>query len=96
MIREAFEKKCRRDQGRGNVDISEYTKSGLYSKASPWINTIGDKWMSKIDIKQVNLNPMNNSERGYTYRPLQKRVMINFIKKSCSRGREVEFQNYSE
>ena len=47
---EEFEKKCKREQSRGNVDVSEDTKHGLYSKASPWINAIDDHWMSNIDL----------------------------------------------
>ena len=39
---------------------------------------------------------MKTEERGSTYRPLQKRVMINFTKGACGRGREVKFQKYSE
>ena len=58
MRREESDNKCKREQGRGNVDIFEYTKHGLYSKASPWINAIDDNWMSKIDLKQVNLKLM--------------------------------------
>ena len=50
MMREDFEKKCKSDQGRGNVDTSEDTKRGLYSKSSPCLNAIDDHWMSKIDI----------------------------------------------
>ena len=56
MIGEDFEKKCKRDQGRGNVDLSEYTKRSIYSKSSPWINAIDDHWMYNIDLEQVTLN----------------------------------------
>ena len=50
MIREDFEKNCKREQYRGNVDISEDTKRGIYSKTSPRINAIDDHWMSNIYI----------------------------------------------
>ena len=50
MSGEEFEKKCKREQGRGNVDVSEDTKCGLYSKASLWLNAINDHWMYKIDL----------------------------------------------
>ena len=66
----------------GNVDVSEDTKCGLYSKALPWIHEIDDHWMSKIDLGQVKLKLTRTAENGYTYRPIQKRVMINFNKKS--------------
>ena len=72
------------------MDVSDDIKHRLYSKASPWINAIDDNWMSNIDLKKVNLNLMNNSERGSTYLPLQKRLMINFTKEACGRGGEVE------
>ena len=78
------------------MGISEDTKCGIYSKASPWINAIDDNWMSNIDLKKVNLNLMNNSERESTYLPLQKRLMINFTKEACGRYREAKFQKYSE
>ena len=52
--------------------------------------------MSKIDLEQVNQNPMKNEKHGSTYRFLLKRVMINFIKEACGRGGEVKFHNYSE
>ena len=52
--------------------------------------------MSNIDIEPVNLNLMKTLEHGSTYRILQKRVMINFIKEACGWGGEVKFQNYSE
>ena len=61
MSRDEFEKKCKRDQGMGNIDVYEYTNCGLYSKASPCINEIDDHWMYKIDLKQVNLNLMNTA-----------------------------------
>ena len=50
MRGEEFEKKCRHDQGKGNVGVSEYTKLRLYSKASPWLNAIYYHWMSNIDL----------------------------------------------
>ena len=50
MIGEALENKCKRDQVRGNVDVYEDTKRGLYNKYSPWLNLIDDHWISKIDI----------------------------------------------
>ena len=59
------------------MDISGETTRGTYSKASSWINSIGDHWMSKIDIKEVNRNLMKTAEHGSTYR---------------GRGREVKFQ----
>ena len=34
MSREDFEKKCKCEKGRGNVDIYEDIKRGLYSKSS--------------------------------------------------------------
>ena len=80
MSGDEFEKKCKPEQGRGNVDVSEDTKHGLYSKASPWLNAIDEHWMSKIDLEQVNLILMKTAEHGSTYRPLQKRAMINFNK----------------
>ena len=58
MRGEQSDNNCKREQGRGNVDIFEDTKHGLYSKASPWINEIYDNWMSKIDLEQVNLKLM--------------------------------------
>ena len=39
---------------------------------------------------------MKPVEHGSTYRPLQKRVMINFTKEACGRGGAVKFQKYSE
>ena len=50
MRGEDFEKKCKREQGRGNVDVSEDTNRRLYSKASPWLNAIDYHYMSKIYI----------------------------------------------
>ena len=50
MNGEEFEKKCKHEKGRGNVEVSENTKRGLYSKAPPWLNIIDDLWMSNIDI----------------------------------------------
>ena len=38
MSGEEFEKKCKSDQVRGNVEVSEDTKFGIYSKDSPCIN----------------------------------------------------------
>ena len=35
MIGKKFEKKCKCEQVRGNMDVSEDSKSGLYSKDSP-------------------------------------------------------------
>ena len=70
MSGEEFEKNCKHEQGRGNVDVSEDIKRGIYSKASLCINAIDYHWMSKIDIEQVNLNPMNTAEYGYSYHPL--------------------------
>ena len=77
------------------MDVYEDTKSGLYSKASPWINEIDDHWMYKVDLEQVNLNLMNTAEHGSTYHLLQKRAMINFTKEACGWGGEAKFQNYS-
>ena len=93
MIREESEKKCKSDQGRVNVDVYEYYKRGIYSKASPWLNEIDDPWMYKIDLEQVNLNLMKNAEHGYTYYPPQKRVMINFTKEDFGWGGEAKFHN---
>ena len=39
---EEFEKKCKCEQGRDNVEVSEDTRHRIYSKASPWINAIDD------------------------------------------------------
>ena len=72
------------------MDISEDTKIGLNSKSSLSINKIDNNWMSKIDLEQVNLNLMNTEEHGSTYRPFQKRVIINFIKEACVRDGEVK------
>ena len=58
MSGEEFEKKSKRGQGRGNVDVSEDINSGLYSKTSPWLNEIDDQLMHNIDLEQVKLNPM--------------------------------------
>ena len=96
MIGEDFEKKCKRDQGRVNVDVSEDTKRGIYSKSSPWLDAIDDHWMSNTDLEQVKINLMKNAEHGATYHPLQKRVMINFTKEACGWVREVKFQKYLE
>ena len=94
MIGEEFENKCKCDQGRGNVDVSADTKRGLYIKASQWINVMDDHWMSNIDIEQVNLNLIKTVEYGSSYRPLQKRMMINLTTESCGQGGEVKFQRY--
>ena len=88
--------KCKREQGRGNMEVSEDTKRGLYSKSLPWLNAIDDYWMSKIDLEHVNLNLTKTAEHGYTYRPLQKRAIINFTKGACGWGGVVKFQMYSE
>ena len=58
MRREECDNKCKREQGRGNVDIFKNTKHGLYSKASPWINASYDNWMFKIDLEQVHTKLM--------------------------------------
>ena len=79
-----------------NLYVWVYTKSGQYSKASPCLNSVDDHWISKIYIEQVNLNLMSTAEHGFTYRALQKRVMINFTKEACGRGGEVKFQKHSE
>ena len=55
---EYFQNKCKSEQGRGDMDMSEDTNIGLYSKALPCINVIDDHWISKIDLEQVNLNLM--------------------------------------
>ena len=78
------------------MDVSEDTKSGIYSKASPWLNTIHDQWISNIDLEQVNINLMKTAEHAYTYRTLQKRAIINFTKEACGWSGEVKFQKYSE
>ena len=80
MSGEEFEKKCKREQDKGNLDVSEDTKRRLYSKSSPRPNAIDGHWMSNIDLEQVNINPMKTAEHGYTYPTLQKRAMINFSK----------------
>ena len=90
MSREVFEKKCKNEQGTGYVDISEYTTCEIYSKALPWIKAIDYNWMSNIALEQVNLTLMKTVEHRYTYRPLQKRVMVNCIKKVCGWGGEVK------
>ena len=90
MSVEEYYNKCKCEQGRGSVGVSKYTKCGLYSKASPWLNKIDDLWMYRIDLEQVNLNVMKTDKHVSTYRPLQKRVMINFTKEACGRGREVK------
>ena len=50
MSGEDFEKKYKREQGRGNVGVSEDTKREIYSKTSPCINSIDNHCMSNIDI----------------------------------------------
>ena len=92
MSGEDFEKKCKPDQGRGNVGVSEDTNHGVYSKASPCINAIDDRWMYKIDLEHVNLNLMNTTEHESTYHQFQKRMMINFTKETCVRCGELKFQ----
>ena len=52
--------------------------------------------MYNINIEQMTSNLMNTEEHGSTYRPLQKRLMINFTKEACGRGGEVKFLKYSE
>ena len=42
MTGKEIEKKCKREKFRGNVDVYENTKHGLYSKSPPWINKIDD------------------------------------------------------
>ena len=80
MSGEEFDKKCKREKGKGILEVSEETKRRLYSKASQWPNSNDDHWMSNIDLEQVNINPMKTAEHGYTYPTLQKRAMINFSK----------------
>ena len=50
VIGEEFEKKCNHEKYRGDVEVSEDTKSGLYSKAFPYLNEIDYLCMSKIDL----------------------------------------------
>ena len=50
MSGDYFEKKCKREKGRGNVNVSEDTNHGIYSKASPLLNAVGDDWISRIDL----------------------------------------------
>ena len=76
------------------MDVYEDTKSGIYSKASPWLNKIDDHWMSNIDLDQLNLSLVNTAEHVSTYCTLHKRAMINFTKEACGKGGEVKFQNY--
>ena len=59
MSGEEFENKCKRDQGRCGVDVSEDTNHCIYSKSLPWLNSIFDHSMSNLDIEQVNLNLMS-------------------------------------
>ena len=47
---EEFENNCRRAQGSGDMDISEDTNNGLYSKALPRISTIDYHWIPNIDL----------------------------------------------
>ena len=63
---EEFDKKCKCERGRGNMDISEDTKRGIYSKESSWINAIDDHWMSNVNIEQVDLNLIKTTEHGST------------------------------
>ena len=78
------------------MGVSEDTKCGLYSKASPCLNAIDNQYISKIDIEQVNINLMKTEEHVSTYHLLQKRVMTNFTKEACGRVEEVKFQKYPE
>ena len=78
------------------MNASTDTKPRLHSKTLPWINEVDDHWMYNINIEQMTSNLMNTEEHGSTYRPLQKRLMINFTKEACGRGGEVKFQKYSE
>ena len=94
MIREELDNKCKREKGRGNVGVPEDTMRGIESKTSQWLNAIHDQWMYKLDIEQVILNLTKTAEHGSTYRPLQKRVMINITKEACGRCGEVNFHNY--
>ena len=94
MIRKESNKKCKCERGRGNVDLSEDTKRGLYSKYSPWLNAIDDHWMYNIYLEQVNLNLMKTAQHGSTYIHLHNRLMINLTKEDCGLGREVKFQRY--
>ena len=96
MSGDDFEKKCKHERGRGNVDLSEDTKHRIYSKSSPWINEIYYHWMPKIYLEQVDLNLMKTAESGSTYHALQKRVMIDFTKEACGWGGEVKLQKCSE
>ena len=50
MIGEEFEKKCNHEKYRGDAEVSEDTKSGLYSKAFPYLNEIDYLCMSNIDL----------------------------------------------
>ena len=50
MVIEGFEKKCKREKGSGNVDVSEDTKHGLCIKVPPCINGIYDHWIYNIDL----------------------------------------------
>ena len=50
MSRENFEKKCKRKQGRVNVDVSEYINWGLLSKPLPGLNVNDYHSISEIDI----------------------------------------------
>ena len=56
---EEFEKNGKREQIRGNMDISEDTKRGLYIKVSPYLNEIDDHWIYTTDLEQVNLKLTN-------------------------------------
>ena len=50
MNGEDFEKKRKRDKGRGNVYLSEDNNRGIFSKASPWINEMDYHCMSNFDL----------------------------------------------
>ena len=45
-----FENKSKHKQVRGNEDLSEDINRGQYSKASPCIKKIDNKWMSNIGL----------------------------------------------
>ena len=96
MSGEEFEKKCKREQGRGNVDVSEDTNRGIYSKASSSINNMDYPWMSKIDLEQVTLNLMKTKKHVSTYCSSQKRVMISITEEACDWGGKVKLHKYSE
>ena len=72
------------------MNASTDTKPRLHSKTLPWINEGDYHWMYNINIEQMKLNLMNTEEHGSTYRPFQKRVIVNFIKEACVRDGEVK------